>query len=325
MNRTSAVLAVVLAAAVAACQRAPEQAAPQQPPAYAPATTLAPEPGGSEGLESTPAPGAPAASAQEPAYRRSAAEPAPAPRTSARTSHSRTAASSTYPSTTHRSSGRVDRVDRVPAAEPIDIPTDNRRADARHGETGRDENGRRAEAEPEVIPEPNRDRLVLPAGTELQLTLEEGLSSSTSHQGDAVTARVERATAPDGRIVLPGGTVLKGHVYRAEAAGRVSGRSHLGVDFDRIVVRGVEHRLDTTAIEAEGPESHGRDAAIVGGSTVGGAIIGGILGGGSGAKKGAIIGAVGGTGAVLTTRGKEVEIAAGSHWTVRTKGATRID
>ena len=173
--------------------------------------------------------------------------------------------------------------------------------------------------EPAMAGEPNRDRLVIPAGTELQLVLEQGLSSDTSHQGDPVTARVARATGPDGNVLLPGGTVLKGHVYRAEPAGRVSGKARLSVDFDRIVVRGVEHRLDTTAIDVVGPDSHGRDAAIVGGSTVGGAIIGGILGGGKGAKKGAVVGVLGGAGAVLATRGKEVEIPSGSRWTVRVK------
>jgi len=342
MNRTSAVLAVVLAAAVAACQRAPEQAAAQPPP-NAPASTLAPAvaPDAGAGYESA---GVPAASApaerptqQPPTYPRSA-EPRTAPRSSARVAQAprtsthvaqapRTTTSSTTSSTASSShhSSRVERVDHVPAAEPIDVPTDDRRSEARRSETARDQNGRRAEAEPEPAATPRPERLTLSAGTELQLVLEEGLSSATSHQGDAVTARVTRATAPDGSIVLPGGTVLKGHVYRAEEAGRVSGRSHLGVDFDRIVVRGVEHRLDTTTIEVEGPESHSRDAAIVGGSTVGGAIIGGILGGGSGAKKGAIAGVLGGTGAVLATRGKEVEVPSGSRWTVRVKALTHLD
>jgi hypothetical protein len=97
------------------------------------------------------------------------------------------------------------------------------------------------------------------------------------------------------------------------------------VDFNRIVVRGVEHDLDTTAIVVEGPDSHGRDAAIIGGSTAGGAILGGILGGGKGAKKGAVIGVLGGTGAVLATRGQDVELPAGSRWTVRVKGPVRVD
>jgi len=302
MIRSRAFFAVLLAAAVAGCQRAPEPAAaPPSPSAPVSQSTLAPAPpAGQAGEPYSLAPATPAPAAPE---RETSAA---APRTSTR---SRTAPA-TRGTTASRSgggsgagNGRVERVDRAPAAEPIDIPADERRG----------------ESEPTMAREPNRDRLTIPAGTELQLVLESTLSSASSQVGDPVTARVARATAPDGRVILPGGTVLKGKVYRADAAGRVKGKSRLSVDFDRIVVRGVEHRLDTTAIDVEGPDSHGRDAAIIGGGTVGGAIIGGILGGGGGAKKGAVIGAVGGTGAVLATRGKDVEIPAGSNWTVRVK------
>ena len=298
MIRSRVPLAVLLVAAVAACQRAPEPAASPSPNTTVSQTTLAAAPGTVPGAEPAPytlAPSAPAPAARE---RETAAA---APRASSR---SGSAPASRGTTTARTGSARSDRVDRAPAAEPIDIPTDP---------------ARRAESEPEMAREPNRDRLTIPAGTELQLVLESGLSSATSQVGDPVTARVSRATSPDGRVLLPGGTVLKGRVYRADAAGRVKGKSRLAVDFDRIVVRGVEHRLDTTAIDVEGPDSHGKDAAIIGGSTVGGAIIGGILGGGGGAKKGAVVGAVGGTGAVLATRGKDVEIPAGSNWTVRVK------
>jgi len=298
MIRSRVPLAVLLAAAVAACQRAPEPAASPSPNTTVSQTTLAAAPGTAPGAEPAPytlAPTAPAPAARE---RQTAAA---APHASSR---SRTASAARGTTTARTGSARSDRVDRAPAAEPIDIPTDE---------------SRRAESEPTMAREPNRDRLTIPAGTELQLVLESGLSSATSRVGDPVTARVARATSPDGRVLLPGGTVLKGRVYRAEAAGRVSGKSRLAVDFDRIVVRGVEHRLDTTAIDVEGPDSHGKDAAIIGGSTVGGAIIGGILGGGKGAKKGAVVGVLGGTGAVLATRGKDVEIPAGSNWTVRVK------
>jgi type IV secretory pathway VirB10-like protein len=310
MIRSNALVAVFVALALAACQRAPEQPAAQPSPnAPVSQATLAPAPAATTGigqgyeLAPTPAPvtGATAQPADKPAATRS---------TTRSSSRARTA-EATRRAPSSRRSDRVDHVDRAPAPEPIDIPADeNRRA--------RDDRGRTSN-EPVMAGEPNRDRLVIPAGTELQLVLEQGLSSDASHQGDPVTARVARATGPDGNVLLPGGTVLKGRVYRAEPAGRVSGKARLSVDFDRIVVRGVEHRLDTTAIDVEGPDSHGRDAAIVGGGTVGGAIIGGILGGGKGAKKGAIVGAIGGAGTVLATRGKEVEIPSGSRWTVRVK------
>jgi type IV secretory pathway VirB10-like protein len=298
MIRSRAVLAIVLGTAVAACQRAPE-------PAVAPPSTNAPASEVSAAPADTPGPGA----AQGPE-----SSPVPAPSSSRAVAHPRNTAAARTPVSGHRSE-RVDRVDRVPAPEPIDIPADEaaRRA------------ARSAEAEPPMAREPNRDLLVLPAGTELQLVLERSLSSETSRVGEAVTARVERATGPDGRVLLPGGTVLKGRVYRATPAGRVSGKARLAVDFDRIVVRGAEHRLETTAIDVEGRDSHERDAAIVGGSTIGGAIIGGLLGGGSGAKKGAVVGILGGTGAVLATRGREVEIPSGSRWTVRVKGRVAVN
>ena len=309
MIRSRVPLAVLLAAAAAACQRAPEPAASPSPNAAVSQTTLPAAPGTAPGAEPAPytlAPTAPAPAAPAPAAKERE-RAAAAPHASSR---SRTAPASHGTTTARTGSARSDRVDRAPAAEPIDIPTDE---------------SRRAESEPTMAREPNRDRLTIPAGTELQLVLESGLSSVTSHVGDSVTARVARATSPDGRVLLPGGTVLKGRLYRADAAGRVSGKSRLAVDFDRIVVRGVEHRLDTTAIDVEGPDSHGRDAAIIGGSTVGGAIIGGILGGGRGAKKGAVVGVLGGSGAVLATRGKDVEIPAGSNWTVRVKDRVALN
>lgn len=325
MTRSRAVLAIVLGSAVAACQRSPE-------PAAAPPSTNArgsqsvapgqvPEPGAGQGLESTPAPGALEAGSPATGSGKSAESSSRAATSAHRTEAARRSTVADQggrrtrtPQAAHRSD-RVERVDRVPAAEPIDIPTDDaRRRVAREGTSA-----------PTLAGEPNRDRLTIPAGTELQLILENGLSSATSQEGDPVTARVERATGPDGRVLLPGGTVLKGRVYRAAPAGRVSGKARLAVDFDRIVVRGTEHRLDTTAIDVEGPDSHGRDAAIVGGSTVGGAIIGGLLGGGSGAKKGAVVGILGGTGAVLATRGHDVEIPSGSRWTVRVKDRVAVN
>jgi outer membrane lipoprotein SlyB len=90
------------------------------------------------------------------------------------------------------------------------------------------------------------------------------------------------------------------------------------------VVRGRTQRLDTTEIEATAADSHERDAAVIGGGAAAGAIVGAISGGGKGAKKGAIIGGVAGTGAVLATKGKEVELPAGSRWTVRVKDSVKF-
>ena len=70
------------------------------------------------------------------------------------------------------------------------------------------------------------------------------------------------------------------------------------------------NRTASSAREAEGTRK--RDAAEIGGGAAAGAVIGGIIGGGDGAAKGAAIGGGAGTGVVLSTRGKEVVVPAGT-------------
>lgn len=171
-------------------------------------------------------------------------------------------------------------------------------------------------------PGPRREEV--PAGTALTLVLETPLSTETTREGQSVTARVERATSEDGGVVLPGGSVLRGRVTEVDRAGRVSGRAHLAVKWDTLTVRGESHRIAVSDLAMTAEKQFGRDAKIIGGSTAAGAIIGGIVNGGSGAKKGAIIGAGAGAGAVLINKGQDVEMPAGSRWTVRVKETVRL-
>lgn len=175
---------------------------------------------------------------------------------------------------------------------------------------------------PEDRPEPRRElpRVVIPAGTRLSLVLETPLSSLDSRPGERVTARVQRAEAPDGAR-LPGGAVLHGSVVEAERAGRVQGRARLVVAFDEIVVRGRTYGLDADRLRLEGEDSHGRDAKMIGGGALAGGVIGALLGGKGGFGKGVLIGAGAGSGTVLATRGPEVDLPSGAplHVTLRSR------
>jgi hypothetical protein len=210
---------------------------------------------------------------------------------------------------------------RKAAPSRVSVIRDDERIDepaTRTTETSRDR-GREA-----LAGDPGPRREEIPAGTALTLVLETPLSTETSQEGQTVTARVERAVGEDGSVVLPGGSVLRGRVSEVDRAGRVSGRAHLAVKWDTITVRGVSHRIETSDVAMTAEKQLGRDAKIIGGSTAAGAIIGGIVDGGSGAKKGAIIGAGAGTGAVLVNRGQDVEMPSGSRWTVRVKETVRL-
>lgn len=166
--------------------------------------------------------------------------------------------------------------------------------------------------------------LVIPEGTELTLVLETSVSSATSQAGDAVTARVEKATGPDGSVVLPGGTSVEGRVTDARPSGKVKGRARLVLDFDRIVIRGRPHPLSATGLTMEASPQHRKDAATIGGGAALGGIIGAIAGGKGGFGKGAAVGAAAGTGAVLLTKGKEVELPSGAHVAVQVRDTLRF-
>ena len=177
---------------------------------------------------------------------------------------------------------------------------------------------REIETEPVVPrPDPGPAPVKIPDGTELTLVLETPLSSVDSKPGDLVVAKVERAIDDTGAIALPGATYVEGRVLEVRNSGRVKGRPRVVAAFDRIILRGEPRRLETTPIVVEAESGAKRDATIVAGATAAGAVLGAILGGKGGAGKGAILG--GGAGAVLATRGKEVDLPAGSRWTVHVR------
>ncbi len=293
MNRIkAAMIVVVLGGALGACQQGQDQ----KPAASA--SALEQRIAALEQQQASPSPSVPVdpsalSLTPEPAY---VAPPAPAKPRDRTTTTRRQTASRPAPV--------------KPAAEPVERvstePVERMEPMAGTGDPG-----------------PRREFITIPKGTELKLVLETGLSSETSRVGERVVARVERAMSQDGRVVLPGGTVLRGSVVAADRAGRVKGVSHLSVDFDRIVVRGQEHPLRATRLDVSGPDTTKQDVAVIAGSTAAGAIIGKIMD--KGAKKGAVVGAATGTGAVLVTRGEAVEMPAGSRWTVRTSDSIRLE
>ena len=154
--------------------------------------------------------------------------------------------------------------------------------------------------------------VTIPAGTTLPLELTTAVSSATAQVETPVTARLRRAVTVDGETVLPAGAVVNGEVSEVDRAGRVQGRSRLALRFTSIVIDGRRESLRTNPVAFEGEATKSEDATKIGAGAGIGAAIGGLLGGGSGAAKGAVIGGAAGTGAVLATRGKDVELAAGA-------------
>lgn len=76
--------------------------------------------------------------------------------------------------------------------------------------------------------------VTVPADTEAAIEMLSGLHSRISHVDDPIAARLTRPVYVDGRLALPDGTLLEGHVARVSAAGRMHHGAEMTLRFDEI-------------------------------------------------------------------------------------------
>jgi hypothetical protein len=151
--------------------------------------------------------------------------------------------------------------------------------------------------------------LTIPAGTVLQVRVNELLSSDHNQVGDRFTAELQRPIVVSGWVVARRGQTVTGQVEAAVKAGRVKGTSQLGLELtDLSMVDGQSKPILTELWKGSGGTSHGADAATIGGTTAAGAAIGAAADWGTGAAIGAGAGAAAGIAAVLLTRGRPTVI-----------------
>ena len=166
-----------------------------------------------------------------------------------------------------------------------------------------------AAPKPEPPPEPKFREVTIPAGTALSVSVLSTLGSKTSQIEDPVRGALAEPVIVSGRTALPKGTEITGTVTDAKESARVKGKAMLAFRFDRLLFDGESHRIQTARVTVEAQQNKGDDVKKGGAGAGLGAIVGGIAGGGKGAAIGAV---AGGTGAVLATKGKEVEIPPGT-------------
>jgi L-aminopeptidase/D-esterase-like protein len=149
----------------------------------------------------------------------------------------------------------------------------------------------------------------VPAGTSLAVSVLSNLGSKTSQVEDVVKGALAKSLVIDGITAVPKGAEMRGVVSDAKESGRVKGKASLGIAFDRLVVRGETHQIQTAPVVLEAQDKKSDDVKKGGLGAAAGAVVGGIAGGGTGAAIGAV---AGGAGTVLATKGKEVEVPAGT-------------
>ena len=181
--------------------------------------------------------------------------------------------------------------------------------------------GAKAPAEGPSVPAPaavEYREVTLPVGTVLPVDLGTTVGSDISRVEQPVEGSLRRAVTSNGIEVLPAGTAVSGHVTAATRPGKVKGRGFIAVRFTRIDTPGAgSTQMSTATISRTAPATKEKDALKIVAPAVAGAVIGRIAGDKGDARKGAVIGGAAGTGYVLATRGKDIQMAKGSDLAVK--------
>jgi hypothetical protein len=170
----------------------------------------------------------------------------------------------------------------------------------------------------------------VPDGTEIVATLDNRLNTREARAEDAFTLTV----------VSPGqfqGARIDGRLLGVDRSGRVTGRSDITFDFDRIRFRnGRSTDFDGTILGVQTPDGDNlhventnvgedesqtsRTATRTGIGAAIGAVIGAITGGGQGAAIGAAVGGAAGAGSVIVQGRDDLNLEPGSEFRIRAIG-----
>ena len=176
----------------------------------------------------------------------------------------------------------------------------------------------------------NGNDFLITNGETVIAVIDSDVSSATAVEGDRFTATVRQPSQYQG-------ATIEGHVSNVRRSGRISGRSEMTLNFDRIRLRdGSSYRFagilesvrtaqgDRVSVDNEGSVRDNSqtnktvERAAIG--TAVGAIIGAIAGGGKGAAIGAIVGAGGGAGSVYVQGRDDLDLGRGTELTITTTG-----
>jgi len=160
----------------------------------------------------------------------------------------------------------------------------------------------------------------VPAGQELDVRLENELSSSTAQVEDRFSATTMVDLYQGNDVLIPAGSTLRGVVSSVDKATRTDRKGSMTLAFDQITIRGRNYPVRGTVQQALESSGIKGEAAKIGAGAGVGAVLGGILGGTKGALLGILIG---GGGTIAATPGKDVTLPAGTVLRVRLDQAIR--
>src|SRR5438270_5907597 len=111
----------------------------------------------------------------------------------------------------------------------------------------------------------------LAGGTVLNATLNSSLDSKKAKPGEQITAHTTEAVkSTDGRVILPKGTKLIGHVTQASARTNGQEQAVLAIQFDKAVLKDKQEMPLNVTIQAIATPQQQAPSSAYGGSSAGG-------------------------------------------------------
>jgi hypothetical protein len=166
--------------------------------------------------------------------------------------------------------------------------------------------------------------IVIPAGTSIEVTADQSVSSKTSNPGDHFDASLAAPVMVGEKQAIPSGAKVIGTVTDAKSAGKFNGNAAITVTLDSVKVNGETYPLKTSSVTEAGKGRGKRTAVGAGGGAALGAIVGAIAGGGKGAAIGAGAGAGAGTAGAAFTGDKDIAIGAETKLSFKLKAPLEV-
>lgn len=190
------------------------------------------------------------------------------------------------------------------------------------------------------------NRLVIPAGTQIPISLTQAISTKNAREGDAVYAQTTFPFVINDHVLVPSGTYIQGKISSVQRAGHGHGRAEILMHFTTMIFpTGYTVMLPASVENTPGAEKQSvkdsegtiqqdsdtgkrvEDAAkggVIG--TVGGATAGGVATGSlNGARVGAGAGAAAGVAWALLKRGQDVRLEVGTSIQMEVQRAIILD
>ena len=137
----------------------------------------------------------------------------------------------------------------------------------------------------------------VPAGTDIQVTLNQAVSSKDAQAGQQLDGTVAENVVVNGKTVIPKGAKANLVVTVAEASGRLSGQAKLWMKIESLVVNGRTYTVESDPTGKDGASHTKRNTVAIGG--------------------GAAVGAGAGTAAAAATGKKDVDFPAEAQLTFK--------